>query len=459
MTGTVWVAPGEPVLTPVGRGVAMIFQDPMSSLNPSMRVGWQVAEGPRVHRGISRAESRQLVEQLFEEVELPDPAGTFDKYPHELSGGQKQRVMIALALAGDPTVLIADEPTTALDVTVQRTVLDLLKRLRESRGLAVLFITHDLDVVADIADEVLVMERGVIVDSGAAEEMLVRPAHPYTRALIAAHELGRAEGTGDGGEVVWAVEGVTKSFVTAKDIWGRPAKRFVAVDDVSLEIRKGERVGLVGESGSGKSTLGRVMLGLTVPDSGRVLLRGKAVDLGDRQQIRALRQAGQLVFQDPFSALNPRMTIGVALREVLKLHGHPLADAEQLIADVGLGREDLGRLPGSFSGGQRQRIVIARALAVRPEFLVLDESVAALDAHIQQEILGLLARLGDERGIAFLFISHDLGVVASFCSRVVVLKKGQVVESGETNRVWSDPQHPYTRELLASRPGREASLL
>jgi peptide/nickel transport system ATP-binding protein len=437
----------------------MIFQDPMSSLNPSMRVGWQVAEGPRVHRGISRAESRRLVERLFEEVELPDPAGTFDKYPHELSGGQKQRVMIALALAGDPTVLIADEPTTALDVTVQRAVLDLLKRLRESRGLAVLFITHDLDVVADIADEVLVMERGVIVEAGPAGEVLARPTHPYTQALIAAHELGRAEGAKAGGELVWAVEGVTKRFVTAKDFWGRPSKRFVAVDNVSLEIRQGERVGLVGESGSGKSTLGRVMLGLTEPDSGRVMRRGKAVDFADRQQVQALRRAGQLVFQDPFSALNPRMTIGAALREVLRLHGHPLSDAEQLIADVGLGAEDLRRLPGSFSGGQRQRIVIARALAVRPEFLVLDESVAALDAHIQQEILGLLARLGDERGIAFLFISHDLGVVASFCSRVVVLKQGQVVEAGETDRVWSHPQHPYTRELLASRPGREASIL
>lgn len=455
-TGLPWVAVGEPLRTPLGRGAAMVFQDPMSSLNPSMRVGDQVAEGPRFHQGISRAEARLRVEALFEEVELPDPGVTFEKYPHELSGGQKQRVMIALALAGEPRVLIADEPTTALDVTVQKAVLDLLARLQSRRGLAMLFITHDLDVVADIADQVLVMRSGRVVEAGLAGQVLAQPQTQYTKDLLAAHELQQAlpAPTPDGTALI-AVRNLTKSFVTDRDFLGRPRKRFTAVRGVSLAIQRGERVGLVGESGSGKSTIGRLMLGMEWPDDGDILLEGRAVDLRDGQAANAMRRMAQLVFQDPFSALNPRMTIGDALREVLKWHGHPESDAAQLLEEVGLPATDLNKRPGDFSGGQRQRIVIARALAVRPVFLVLDESVAALDAHIQREILDLLERLGDERGLTYLFISHDLGVVASFCPRVVVLRNGEVVEEGATAAVWSDPQHPYTRALLESRPGRE----
>ena len=458
-SGAVWVEPGAAVRTPLGRGAAMIFQDPMSSLNPSMRVGWQVAEGPRVHEGLSAAAARERVEALFAEVELPDPAATFDKYPHELSGGQKQRVMIALALAGNPTVLIADEPTTALDVTVQRAVLELLGRLRARRGLAVLFITHDLAVVREVADEVLVMRAGRIVEQGAVIEVLNRPRHAYTKSLLAAQDLGRVGGGAvvGAGEALIAVEHVTKSFVTRRDFLGRPTARFTAVEDVSLAIKPGERVGLVGESGSGKSTIGRIMLGLEGADSGRVMLRGRAVDFDNPADVAEMRRTAQLVFQDPFSALNPRMTIGAALREVLDLHGHPAEDAVRLMEEVGLEAADLDKRPGAFSGGQRQRIVIARALAVRPAFLVLDESVAALDAHIQREVLGLLERLGDERGLAYLFISHDLGVVASFCPRVVVLRAGVVVEEGATEAVWSAPRSAYTRALLDSRPGSRSN--
>lgn len=453
--GTHWIQPRGPVRTPLGQGAAMIFQDPMSSLNPSTRVGWQVAEGPMFHENISSEQARNRVERLFQEVDLSDPHGTFEKYPHELSGGQKQRVMIALALAGNPRVLIADEPTTALDVTVQKAVLQLLKRLCRDRGLAVLFITHDLDVVREIADAVLVMNQGQILETGDVQSILDAPQNPYTQALLQAHTLSSAgPSTSKPGTPLIEGRHLHKSFVIHRDWRGRPKTTFTAVDDVSVALWPGERVGLVGESGSGKSTIGRLLLGLEKPDSGVVLLDGKPMDPEHPEAIQEMRRSAQLVFQDPFSALSPRMTIGNALREVLQRHGRPESDAKQLMHDVGLQPTDLNKRPGGFSGGQRQRIVIARALAIRPRFLVLDESVAALDAHIQQDILKLLHRLGEERGLTYLFISHDLAVIRSFCPRVFVLQNGKVVESGDTETIWSQPQHPYTQQLLNSRPGK-----
>ena len=448
--GTLWAGPGRQE-APVGKEVAMIFQDPMSSLNPSMRVGAQVAEPLELHQGLSGKAVEEKVGQLFDEVDLP--LGSAQKYPHELSGGQKQRVMIALALACNPKVLLADEPTTALDVTVQRAILDLLRELRDARGLGVLFVTHDLDVVKDIADHVVVMRHGEIVESGTCAEVMHSPSHAYTQELLAAMP-SRKEGLDtasfrDAHPPLIEARNVVKRFVTDKNIWGQPTAHFEALKGVSLSIARGERVGLVGESGSGKSTLGRVMLGLDHADGGEVSWKGGAAEG------QAFRRSAQPVFQDPFSALNPRMTIGAALEEAV---GQRLSSdgptVQELLEEVGMAAEDAHRLPGSFSGGQRQRIVLARALALAPQFLVLDESVAALDLRIQAEILDLLLELCQKRGLTFLFISHDLNVVGAICHRVAVMKEGQIVEEGPAEEMLSCPQHPYTQRLLKSRPGR-----
>ena len=389
--------------------------------------------------------------QVFDEVDLP--LGSAQKYPHELSGGQKQRVMIALALACNPRVLLADEPTTALDVTVQRAILDLLRELRDARGLGVLFVTHDLDVVKDIADHVVVMRHGEIVESGTCAEVMHSPSHAYTQELLAAMPT-RKEGLETASfqnahPPLIEARDVVQRFVTDKNIWGQPTAHFEALKGGSLSIARGERVGLVGESGSGKSTLGRVMLGLDHADGGEVSWKGGAAEG------QAFRRSAQPVFQDPFSALNPRMTIGAALEEAV---GQRLSSdgptVQELLEEVGMAAEDAHRLPGSFSGGQRQRIVLARALALAPQFLVLDESVAALDLRIQAEILDLLLELCQKRGLTFLFISHDLNVVGAICHRVAVMKEGQIVEEGPAEEMLSCPQHPYTQRLLKSRPGR-----
>ncbi|MGB1384157.1 MAG: dipeptide ABC transporter ATP-binding protein [Flavobacteriales bacterium] len=450
--GAHWAAPGEH-RAPVGRDVAMVFQDPMSSLNPSMRVGAQVAEPIELHQGVSGEAAQAEVARLFAEVGLPE--GSERKYPHELSGGQKQRVMIALALACNPKVLLADEPTTALDVTVQRDVLDLLQALRDARGLGVLFVTHDLDVVRDIADHVVVMRHGKVVESGTCSDVMASPKHAYTQELLAAMPSpapDHKDANKTSGTPMIEVREVVKRFVTKKNLWGKPVAHFEALKGVSMAIAAGERVGLVGESGSGKSTLGRVMLGLEAADEGDVLWKGGAAEG------RVFRRSAQPVFQDPFSALNPRMTVGAALQEAVgqRLEGEG-PTVNELLEEVGLSAEDAARRPGSFSGGQRQRIVLARALALSPEFLVLDESVAALDLRIQAEILDLLQELCERRGLTFLFISHDLNVVGAVCDRIAVMQAGELVEEGPADQILSCPQHPYTQRLLSSRPGQKST--
>jgi len=449
--GAVWAKPGWHG-APVGRDVAMVFQDPMSSLNPSMRVGSQVAEPLELHRDMRSEAARAEVTRLFDEVGLPQ--GSERKYPHELSGGQKQRVMIALALACNPRVLLADEPTTALDVTVQRDILDLLQRLRDERGLGVLFVTHDLDVVRDIADHVVVMRHGEVVESGPCQGIMATPQHPYTQSLLAA--MPATQATSDNvnsaglpeSTPLLAAHGVVKRFVTRKNLWGQPVATFDALKGVDLAIAPGERVGLVGESGSGKSTLGNILLGLDTWDEGDVTWKGGAPEGA------AFRRAAQPVFQDPFSALNPSMTVGAALQEAVNARADKKGPTvTELLEEVGLQASDAGRKPGTFSGGQRQRIVLARALALSPEFLVLDESVAALDLRIQAEILDLLKALCERRGLTFLFISHDLNVVGAVCDRIAVMCEGEIVEEGPAMQLLSSPQHPYSQRLLNSRPG------
>lgn len=454
----VWMAPGQSSTAPLGRGLSMVFQDPMSSLNPSMKVGWQVAEPLIFHRGFSKAAARDKTIELLHEVELPTPEKLFLRYPHELSGGQKQRVMIAMALAANPELLIADEPTTALDVTVQKAILNLLKRIQETRNLAILFITHDLDVVRDIADQVLVMQDGQLVEQGEANSVLQNPQHPYTLALIEARKHAARPFGCDAEDILVRAQGLTKSYPTEWNMWGKPTSYFHAVQDTTLTISRGERVGLIGESGSGKSTLGRMLIGMLSASSGNAQIAGW--DVADLAHRKSVKKAAQLVFQDPYSALNPRLTIGSALMEVFETQGVAKSEAQsrsmKLLKEVGLKPEDFERRPDSFSGGQRQRIVIARALAMEPVFLVLDESVAALDVQIQRDILDLLARIGDERKLTFLFISHDLSVIASFCNRLLIMHQGRIIEEGKTAEIMNRPKESYTAELLSSRPGQHS---
>jgi peptide/nickel transport system ATP-binding protein len=469
-----------------GRGISMIFQEPMTSLNPVMTCGRQVSEAILAKGGLGKREAKERTLTLFERVRLPDPASLYDRYPHQLSGGQKQRVMIAMAMSGGPSLLIADEPTTALDVTVQKSILSLIETLRREEGMGVIFITHDLGVVAEAADRVAVMYKGSIVEQGLVGQVLANPSHDYTRALLACRpglhprksrlpvvsdfmggnpmqNEGRKERKEtdlllpviepDRGKKLIQVRGLSVSYP------GRKGSRGVrAVDGVDFEVHEGETLGIVGESGCGKTTLGRAILGLVKPDAGEVLLRGRDLARMGRKEWMPHRKELQIVFQDPYGSLNPRMTVGSAIAEPMEVHG--LGSGGSLrgkvverLEMVDLRAEHYDRYPHEFSGGQRQRIGIARALSVDPSFIVFDESVSALDVSVQAQVLNLLLDLKKSLGFTSLFISHDLSVVHHVSDRILVMKEGRIVESGPAEEVFRSPRTEYTRSLLASIPG------
>ena len=428
-----------------GRKIAMIFQDPLSHLNPVYTVGWQIREALTTH-GTDSTKAQAEALRLLGRVGIPDPEHALDKYPHEFSGGQRQRVMIAMALALRPDLLIADEPTTALDVTVQAEVLALLKELQRETGMAVLIITHDLGVVAEIADRVVVMEKGVLVEAGTVREVYKNPQHPYTKKLIAA-----APGKGEmhqplkGAEPVLSVRDVRKNYGA-----------FAALKGVSFDLLAGETLAVVGESGSGKSTLARILLRLDEPDSGSALWKGRDLFQLSPAELYKLRRDLQMVFQDPTQSLNPRMTVYQLISEAWVIHTDILPKAKwrervaELLTQVGLGPEHMGRYPHQFSGGQRQRIAIARALALEPQLIICDEAVSALDVSVQAQVIALLDGLRKQMGIAFIFIAHDLPVVRDFADHVMVMQKGEVVELGTVREIFETPKQTYTQALLAA---------
>jgi peptide/nickel transport system ATP-binding protein len=488
-----------------GREAAMIFQEPMSSLNPVFTCGFQVAEAIRAHEKLTAGEARKRSIELFEKVRLPDPSAIYSRYPHQLSGGQKQRVMIAMAMSCRPSLLICDEPTTALDTTVQKTILQLIRELQQAGNMGVIFITHDLGVVAEIADRALVMYKGGVVEEGRVTDLFSHPAHPYTRGLLncrpALHSRGErlpvvsdfmqtpgASGStaAGGGSGAAGVAGAAKPHPTeqhpatirdqtlievrnlrvwypARTSWlGKAIGHTRAVDDVSFEVYKGETLGLVGESGCGKTTLGRSLLRLTEPTSGTIRFHGKDLGAYGALQLKRLRKDIQIIFQDPYSSLNPRLTIGSAISEALKVHQlsgdkqNRRQRVEELLQRVSLKPEHFGRYPHEFSGGQRQRIVIARALSLNPTFIVCDESVSALDVSVQAQVLNLLNDLKKEFGFTIVFISHDLSVVRYISDRIMVMNKGRIEEIGEAESLYNHPQTDYTRRLIAAIPSGAA---
>ena len=485
-----------------GNEITMVFQEPMSSLNPVITCGRQIAEVLALHRGFSAQQARNSVMKLLDEVQLPNPAGIYQRYPHELSGGQKQRVMIAMAMACKPALLIADEPTTALDVTVQAGILRLLEQLRDEYETSVLFITHDLGVVAEIADRVLVLKNGELVEQGSVFDLFSRPIHPYTKGLIACrprldmklrrlptiaefmpddrhsqksgiyHSVGQAlllnaEPTSETiikrmkplqGKALLRVRNLCVEFPVRRGLVKRDVRAHVAVDEVSFEVFPGETVGLVGESGCGKTTIGKCILGLLEPKSGEIEFEGKKIGDMASRELRRYRTVVQMLFQDPYSSLNPRMLVGAAIMEPMEAHrlygGHKFrrARAMHLLNLVGMEASAFHRYPHEFSGGQRQRIGIARALSLNPRFIVCDESVSALDVSIQAQVLNLFNDLKDELGFTALFISHDLSVVKFIADRILVMRQGKLVEMGYSDALFERPKEEYTRKLINAIP-------
>ena len=467
-----------------GAKISMIFQEPMSSLNPVMTCGEQVMEALLVHKNISKTEAKERTIRWFEKVRLPHPEQLFYRYPHQLSGGQKQRVMIAMAMCCEPLLLICDEPTTALDVTVQKTILELIKDLQREQNMGVIFITHDLGVVAQIADRVAILYRGDIVEEGPVAEIFQHAKHPYTKALIACRPALHPKGerlptvsdylsaqhkeisgaviqngaTAFTGRDLIQVQNLSVVFPGKTNFIGKARNFFTAVDDVNFTVKKGETLGLVGESGCGKTTLGRTLLRLIEPTKGNILYEGKDIAGLPKTQLKQLRKEVQLIFQDPYSSLNPRLTISDAIAEPMLVSGMvPLARERKkkvaaLLEKVSLSPSMMNRYPHQFSGGQRQRIVIARALALNPNFVVCDESVSALDVSVQAQVLNLLNDLKKELGLTLLFISHDLSVVHYMCNRIMVMRAGKIVESGDADEVYYHPKSEYTRTLIEAVP-------
>ena len=472
-----------------GNDISMIFQEPMTSLNPVFTIGDQIVEAIMLHQQLSRSAARQSARKLLEKVRLPDAEQLLDRYPHQLSGGMRQRVMIAMALSCQPRLLIADEPTTALDVTIQAQILNTIRELQRDLGTAVIFITHDMGVVAEMADDVVVMLRGKKVEQGTVDEIFNAPKHPYTRALLAAvprlgsltgrdlplrtpqtvldgdtlREVGdtREQDTATYDEPVLRVEKLTTRFDVGHNLFGRVTHRVHAVEEVSFDVYPGETLALVGESGSGKSTIGKTLQQLVAPTSGAVRYNGQDIFSMDAAGRQRLRQEIQYIFQDPYASLDPRKTVAFSIAEPIRTHG--LLHGEDAIArrvgelleQVGLKPEHARRYPHEFSGGQRQRVCIARALASNPKLIIADESVSALDVSIQAQILNLLMDLQKDRGLSYLFITHDMAVVEKVSHRVAVLYLGQIVELGTRRQIFESPQHAYTRKLLAAVPVAE----
>jgi len=478
-----------------GRHISMIFQEPMTSLNPVYTCGTQVSEIIRQHQNISEADAKKKVVQLFEEVLLPNAKTTFDKYPHQLSGGQKQRVMIAMAIANKPSVLIADEPTTALDVTVQKTILELLKSLSQKYNIAVLFITHDLGIVANIADKVLVMYEGRCVEENTTDKIFRESEHPYTKGLMACRpdttkrirvlptvhdfmshtpespilnnllsdsikpsERAEKHSALYNEEPLIRINNLCKTFESTQGFLFKKKNGFRALNNVSFDVYKGETLGLVGESGCGKTTLGRTLLRLIEPDSGAVYYKGRNIMKLSLKEFRKLRRELQIVFQDPYSSLNPRLTIGQAIEEPMKVHR--IYDTAikckqkciELLEKVGLNETYYKRYPHELSGGQRQRMVIARTLALKPKFIICDESVSALDVSVQAQVLNLLNQLKNEFELTYIFISHDLSVVKYLADRIMIMKAGEIIETNEADALYANPGNAYTQKLIESIP-------
>ncbi|MGN6604643.1 MAG: ABC transporter ATP-binding protein [Ginsengibacter sp.] len=469
-----------------GNKISMIFQEPMTSLNPVKSCGKQVVEAIKIHENISDKEAEAKTIQLFDRVKLPDPAAIFNRFPHEISGGQKQRVMIAMAISCQPSLLIADEPTTALDVTVQKTILQLIKDLQLQQQMSVIYITHDLGLVAEIADKVIVMYKGDVVETGAVKEIFKNPQHPYTRALLACRPNASSKGkrlpvisdflggenekhlkveiktseqkSSSANEPLLEVKNLEVAFPIKKNFFGKVLREFKAVNDVSFTVEKGETVGLVGESGCGKTTLGRTLMRLIEPTSGSIFFNGINLAEIPADEMRKMRKDIQIIFQDPYGSLNPRLTIGEAINEPMKIHSI-LPNQKQrkekiidLLEKVDLKPEYFNRYPHEFSGGQRQRICIARALSLNPDFIICDESVSALDVSVQAQVLNLLNDLKDELGFTCIFISHDLGVVHYISNRIMVMNKGKIEESGTADEIYLHPKKEYTQRLIAAIP-------
>jgi peptide/nickel transport system ATP-binding protein len=485
-----------------GNDIAMIFQEPMTSLNPVFTCGDQVMEAILLHQKVTKKEAKEKTIALFKTVQLPRPEAIFSSYPHQISGGQKQRVMIAMAMSCNPSILIADEPTTALDVTVQQTILDLMLKLQQENDMGILFITHDLGVIAELADKVVVMYKGRIVEQGPVMEIFENPKHPYTKGLLACRppldvRLKRLPVVSDFMEVnnegtiiekdlsiadvtknaiqtdaerkadhdrlyaqkpVLSIRNLKTYFPMKADFFGRTKDWVKAVDDVTFDVYPGETLGLVGESGCGKTTLGRTVLRLVDPTSGEIIFDGHPLHSMTPTELRAIRKDIQIIFQDPYSSLNPRITVGDAIMEPMQVHKLYANDAErkakvvELLERVNLLPEHFYRYPHEFSGGQRQRICIARALALRPKFIICDESVSALDVSVQAQVLNLLNELKRDFNFTYIFISHDLSVVKFMSDRMVVMNQGKVEEMGDADQIYSNPQTEYTKKLIAAIP-------